>query len=152
MFGTPDSGIPGERPHAIGTAPGQKAKAVVLLVNPALPAGGRSTGLGRHGSTKSPSEKYTGFTAGRRLTQPHRHPAPFRTGKTAFVRGDMAFVAYPGHPACTPAGATAAPMAPPRSIALCKKPDMRSSSINALTVASTAGRVLRYDYILRHVE
>jgi hypothetical protein len=46
---------------------------------------------------------------------------------------EFAFVAYPGHPAFTPAGATATPMAPPRSIALCKKPDTRTSSINALT-------------------
>src|SRR5215831_13561041 len=48
--------------------------------------------------------------------------------------------AYPGHPTFTPAGATATPMAPPRSIALCKKPDIRTSSINALTSASAAGR------------
>src|SRR5215813_7762741 len=51
-----------------------------------------------------------------------------------------ALAAYPGHPAFTPAGATATPMAPPRSIALCKKPDTRTSSINALTAASAAGR------------
>src|SRR5262249_56189240 len=49
-------------------------------------------------------------------------------------------VAYPGHPAFTPAGATATPLAPPRSIALCKKPDPRTSSINAFTAASAAGR------------
>src|SRR5712691_7489760 len=48
--------------------------------------------------------------------------------------------AYPGHPAFTPAGATATPMAPPRSIALCKKPDARASSINAFTAASAVGR------------
>src|SRR5262245_66230288 len=48
--------------------------------------------------------------------------------------------AYPGHPTFTPAGATATPMAPPRSIALCKKPHIRISSINALTSASAAGR------------
>src|SRR5262249_54411392 len=35
-------------------------------------------------------------------------------------------VVYPGHPAFTPAGATATPMAPPRSIALCRKPDARA--------------------------
>src|SRR5262249_19103998 len=46
-----------------------------------------------------------------------------------------ALAAYPGHPAFTPAGATATPMAPPRSIALCRKPDARASSINALTAA-----------------
>jgi len=36
---------------------------------------------------------------------------------------EFAFVAYSGHPAFTLVGATATPMAPPRSIALCKKPD-----------------------------
>src|SRR5262249_14273304 len=49
-------------------------------------------------------------------------------------------VPYPGHPAFTPVGATATPMAPPRSIALRNKPDTRTSSINALTAASGAGR------------
>jgi hypothetical protein len=38
------------------------------------------------------------------------------------------------------AGATATPLVPPRSIALCKKPDTRALSINALTAASAAGR------------
>jgi hypothetical protein len=65
-------------------------------------------------------------------------PVSLRTDCRLWTR-EFAFVGYPGHPAFTPAGAIATPMAPPRSIALCKKPDTRTSSINALTAASAVG-------------
>ena len=53
-------------------------------------------------------------------------------------------------PARAPAGGTATPMAPPRSIALCKKRDARTLSTNALIAASAVGR--SFGTTMWHVE